>query len=281
MDEKTFRDCIVVGIDGSDHADAALGWAADQAGLERRPLLIVHSAPDARRDPVREQMVQDAVHLASTGRTGIDIRTLVAEDDPRETLITGSRSARLVVVGSHGRSRWRTALLGSVSAAVARHAACPVVVTKDVTRDSGLGVLVGADGTDASRPVIEFAFRQASLRQQALTVTHCFWDIAGELAHGRDVRPDEAGVDDLRMLLSASVAGLREDYPDVPVELTLSRGLVDVVLAKELPAHDLLVVGRHPASGPARLLYSSITAAVLEQGRGNVAVVPESPAASG
>lgn len=279
MNENLFRDSVVVGIDGSGHADAALIWAADQSVLERRRLVIVHSSPDASKRGTGGQLLEDAVRLAGTGRTGIDVRTLVADDDPRETLITASRDAHLVVVGSHGRSRWRTALLGSVSAAVARNASCPVVVTKDAVEE-GRGVLVGADGTDTNRPVIEFAFRQASLRQQPLTVTHCFWDIAGERAHGRDVGPDEGGVDDLRMLLSASVAGLREDFPDVQVELTLSRGLVDAVLTKELPAHDLLVVGRHPASGPSRLLYSSITTAVLEQGRGNVAVVPESSEAN-
>ena len=35
--------CIVVGVDGSDHATRAVAWAAEQASLEGRPLAVVHS----------------------------------------------------------------------------------------------------------------------------------------------------------------------------------------------------------------------------------------------
>lgn len=292
------RGCIVVGIDGSGHADTALTWAAAQAHLERRPLLIVHSAHlrDRRMldaligghdelsravDATATDLVETGAHLATTLQPGLDVRTMVVEDDPREALIAASREARLVVVGVRGLSRWRTALLGSVSSAVALQARCPVVVTSRPVDDAHRGVLVGADGTASTLPVMEFAFGQASLHQWPLTVLHCFWDIAGEIAYGRMVRPDESGVEDLRMLLSESVAGLSERFPDVQVDLTLARGLVDVVLAERLAPYDLVVVGRHHPSVTSRLLNTTVTQAVLEHARGTVAVVPEASPRSG
>ena len=35
---------IVVGIDGSDQSQLALGWAARQAALDRKPLTLVHAS---------------------------------------------------------------------------------------------------------------------------------------------------------------------------------------------------------------------------------------------
>lgn len=297
MDTSSVRGSIVVAVDGSEHANRAVVWAAEQAALEGRRLVLVHASQRARigdsdwlelwgadRDQVDRLveaadhgLVEQAVDLARSVRPEVDVRPLVVAADAREVLVQASLTAHLLVMGARGRSPWPDLQLGSVSSAVCRHASCPVVVTgPPASQGPHHGVLVGADGTAGSLPVIEFAFRQASLRAVPLTVMHCYWDIAGELAHGRTVGPQETGVDDLRLLLSESVAGLSEKFPDVEVTLELARGLVDIALTDGTPARDLVVVGRrHPSSAWSRLLYGSATSAVLERARGNVAVVPE------
>jgi nucleotide-binding universal stress UspA family protein len=175
----------------------------------------------------------------------------------------------LLVVGSRGRGPLKSSFLGSVSVSVARHAGCPVVVCRPSERAAGFaGVTVGADGTEACLPVIEFAFAQASLRGVPLTVVHAFWDV---------VTPVVAEGDELHALLSESVAGLREKYPDVHVELQLTRGLVDECLAGVDPTEELLVVGRPDASVWARFVHASSALAVLERARTTVAVIPENP----
>lgn len=296
MDTNIVRGSIVVGVDGSDHANRALVWGAEQADLEHRRLVIVHASHgsrvrdldwlqswDADRAEVDRviaaadvSMVEDAVLLASSVRPHVDVHSLVLDADAREVLVQASSTAHLLVVGARGLSALRSLALGSVSSSVYRQASCPVVVTGPRATESGQHrVVVGADGTADSRPVIEFAFRQASLRDIPLTVMHCYWDIAGELSHGRAVGPDEGGVDDLRLLLSQSVAGLAEQYPDVEVSLELARGLVDIALSDGTSPRDLVVVGRRHPSRRSRLLYGSATDAVLERATGNVAVVPE------
>ena len=287
---------IVVGVDGSEHSERAVAWAAAQAELESRPLVIVHSAErvvlrdtywldvqgiDHRKlmDALQragQAVLTDAEKQARTAAPDVDVRTALVEADPREALVDASRTANLVVLGSRGRGPLKSTMLGSVSASVAAHARGPVVVCRPHGAQAGeRSVLVGADGTAASLPVLEFAFLQASLRGLPLTVMHCYWDVV-EATSGPGVVPrgGQDGVEDLRLLLAESVAGLGEKYPDVEVELQLARGLVDECLAAAAPAADLIVVGRPASTGWFGFLHASCALAVLERARTTVVVVP-------
>lgn len=265
---------IVVAVDGSKHADRALEWAVDQAGREHRPLVVV-TAEEGRAQRINAEATRRAAELAP----GLDVTGLTAASDPREVLVELSADAHLLVLGSRGRGTVRSMLLGSVSTAVSRLASCPVVVCRPPAAESGRhGVLVGADGTAASLPVIEFAFAHASLHALPLTVVHCAWDVVAAVAGLRNVElaDGDLGVgDDLHLLLAESVAGFGEKYPDVPVELRVMHGLVDDVLGGRTAAWDLVVVGRHPIDSVGRLVTGSIATAVVERAHTTVAVVPE------
>ena len=149
---------IVVGVDGSDASRAALRWAVEEARLRFSPLVAVHAwsfipaqpigdpgllaVPagdiagqlDAESAAARETLAE-AVAAALADDPGLEIEQRLVEGDPAEALVDASESADLVVVGSHGRSGLRAALLGSVSRHVASHAACPVVVVKAAPTD--------------------------------------------------------------------------------------------------------------------------------------------------
>lgn len=284
---------IVVGIDGSEHANRAVLWAAEQAVLEGRPLAVVHAAgaSDLRgaawasveglstyqlldiQESARA-VVREATALATSAHPLVEARDVPLVGDPRQLLVELSEAAHLIVLGSHGRGIFRSMLLGSVGVGVAQHARCPVVVCRPgrpgAVKD---GVVVGADGTAESLPVIEFAFRQASIRGLPLTVMHCFWDVVAAVAGPQFA--DSAEAQDLHLLLSESVAGLSEKFPDVPVTLRLAHGLVDECLTGGSRPWNLVVVGRHPVASVARFLTGSAATAVLERSGSTVAVVPE------
>lgn len=291
-DARGYRGHIVVGVDGSDHADRAIAWAARQAELEHRPLTLLHAFDpvgrtlvgalelegDNRLELLRtlrrdaRRTVDEAVDKVREIGPGLEVHHQLVDTDPRHALVKASTTAHLLVVGARGRGALRGLLLGSVSVAVSQLADCPTIVCRPrATEPTIPRVVVGADGSAASWPVIDFAFRQASRRGAPLTVMHCFWEVAPENApSGADEGPA-----DMRLVLAESVAGFRESYPDVEVDLQLARGLVDRALVDSAASADLLVVGRRHKRAVARLLHASMAAAVLERAAGTVAVVPE------
>jgi nucleotide-binding universal stress UspA family protein len=272
-DLDDLRGSVVVAVDGSEHADRAIRWAADEAALERRHLAVVAVGEAAGA------ALAGAAAAATRLHPDLPVTCHAARGDPRQVLIDASTLAFELVLGSRGRGPVRSMMLGSVSAAVSAQAACPVVVCRPVepgTRRAG--VVVGADGSPESLPVIEFAYRHAFLRGAPLTVLHSFFDAAAAVAQYHEARGEPAEVpelDDLRAALSVSVAGLEEDYPGVPVTLTLRHGLADQALAPRHAPWGLIVVGRHPMRSLERLLTGSIATAVLERATCPVAVVPE------
>jgi nucleotide-binding universal stress UspA family protein len=289
---------IVVGVDGSRHAARAVRWAAEQARLEQRRLVVVAAAgvpsvqdvgwngaiaaagPDGETHVVSSvrHVAEEAAELAQSEAPGIDVTPLAVIGDPREVLAELSATAHLLVVGSRGRGTVRTLLLGSVSAALVKMSLCPVVVCRPKSERKGAGVIVGVDGSEESLPIIEFAFAQASLRGQSLTVVHCFWDAVAAAAGFREASGEvvnEPELQQLKVLVAESIAGFREKYPDVKVSTMLRHGLVDEALTRRDSAWDLVVVGRHPMTGLRRALSGSIANAVVERAHTNVAVVPE------
>jgi nucleotide-binding universal stress UspA family protein len=78
----------------------------------------------------------DAVLAEALGsEAGVEVEPSLVEGDAAELLAQESENVDLVVVGSHGKSGIRAALLGSVSRHVVDHARCPVVVVKPRTEN--------------------------------------------------------------------------------------------------------------------------------------------------
>lgn len=139
---------ILVGIDGSEHAQKALEWAVREAGLRGTSLtvLAVHQvatnywtgspekyAADAPETEMVRQAAEDAVQKAVSqvegpAPTSVTVRAVTGVAS-RE-LVAASADADLVVVGSRGGGGFSKMVLGSVTSQVTRHADSPVVVVR-------------------------------------------------------------------------------------------------------------------------------------------------------
>lgn len=139
-------DTIVVGVDTSEAADAALAWALREAAdRDGRVIALLaydylnqpHGSDNPDFDPdftesdarrVLDQVVARVRGSVEDAAATVDVEPRVALDLPVRALLDASSEADLVVVGSRGRGGFKGLLLGSVSQQVVAHASCPVVV---------------------------------------------------------------------------------------------------------------------------------------------------------
>jgi nucleotide-binding universal stress UspA family protein len=131
---------IVVGVDGSEHSKEALRWAARVAAAEGARLdvvavwsfagLIAWQAIPVDYTPqldIEKSLTETVDEVFGPNRPD-GLRTRVLEGPAASTLLLASEGALMLVVGSRGRGGFVGLLLGSVSARVAEHASCPVLV---------------------------------------------------------------------------------------------------------------------------------------------------------
>jgi nucleotide-binding universal stress UspA family protein len=135
---------IVVGYDGSDHADRALDRAIE-LGSEGAQLVVVSAAPltTPTRDPALGTSSVDPIEAESARGSlakararladgGVQGRTVEAHSDPADALVEQAQTdgADLIVVGTRGLNTAQRVLLGSVSTKVVHHAPCDVLVVR-------------------------------------------------------------------------------------------------------------------------------------------------------
>lgn len=133
---------IVAGVDGSEGGRRALEWAAREAatrggavqaviawswdGMEYGP--IAATRPEQESQRAARALDEEIKVITERRGTALPIAAEVIEGRPADVLAAAGSKADLLVLGSHGHSRVRHTVLGSVSEECIRKAACPVVV---------------------------------------------------------------------------------------------------------------------------------------------------------
>jgi nucleotide-binding universal stress UspA family protein len=141
---------ILVPIDGSEASDAACALAVRLAAEQSASIAFVnvvetdkiiasvvpgqgYADPMPAIDALRTgggEMLKDALAVAKAA--GVAATSELAEGDCLSTILdqAKSRSADLIVMGSHGRGGVARLMLGSIAEGVLRNGATPVLVTK-------------------------------------------------------------------------------------------------------------------------------------------------------
>ncbi|MGP3910509.1 universal stress protein [Nonomuraea sp. 10N515B] len=277
---------IIVGVDGSASARAAVEWAVNDAFRMRLPLRIVHAVdrdsyqigryplPDASDRLLRDgdRVLGEAEALARERQPTVEVETHNIEGRPAVVLREQAKDATELVVGSRGLGGFADALLGSVSMHVAGHVHCPVVVVHGDLRRVHGEVVAGVDDSAECEPALAYAFEQAKLRGSALRVVHAWQLPVHAFAPEAAVDMDEVRTAQ-HQLVRDRVAALSKDYPEVRViEEALSAHPVDALTDASERA-DLLVVGSHGRGALGSMLMGSVSRGVLHHARCPVAVV--------
>lgn len=279
---------VVVGVDGSGDADAAIRWAAREAVMRDIRLtlvqVVVMPSPGWSNVELRELYETDADAVLDDAVTNIsesmkdeaptDVRRQVFFSRPATALIDMSKDAEIVVVGARGRGALRRLLLGSVSTALIHHAHCPVAVVdregSPSSKSPKAPVLLGFDGSTSSEPAAEVAFREASMRGVDLVVLHAAHDTDVAQMLSTEYTEGLAGVGDM---LTERLAGCQKRYPGVHVQRAVTDDRPAVHLLNLSATAQLVVVGSHGRGGFAGMALGSVSTAMAHASRTPVIVV--------
>ncbi|SDC21427.1 universal stress protein [Actinokineospora iranica] len=288
------RPPALVAVDGSDSALAAVRWAAAAARRRGLPLRLTHAGgghlsadpgdPGLRSDYLDalssrgRHALREAQAAAERAEPGVAVTQSLRLGAAVEVLVEESEQAAMVVLGSRGLTGASSAALGSVSAAVAERADCPVVVVRGPARTEG-PIVVGVDGSRTSEAAVAWAFEQASLTGAPLVALHTYSDVAFPgLWVTVPLSVDWHAVTGLEQhLLDERMAGWQEKHPDVEVHRVVERDRpVRALLARGTAAR-LLVVGARGQHAPAGMGLGSTSQALLRCADCPVAVVHPRP----
>lgn len=295
---------VVAGVDGSAESLAAAEYAAATAARRRSPVHLVYGyrhpmgygalgyspySPglgDARE--AAGTMLRGIVETVRAGHPGVDVTGHEVASDGSYALVNASSDAQLVVVGCRGVGGFAELLLGSVSAQVAAHAHCPVIVlrphdprTEALPPDAP--VMVGIDGSPGGVPAVEFAFVEAAARAVPLVAVHAYLAVDGP-ARPEGTRPEDTGPQDTDPdaaarraadgLLAETVTPWATKYPQVSVEMRAVHSFSpEYSMVEASRAASLMAVGSRGRGGFAGLLLGSVSQALVHHGHCPVAVV--------
>ncbi len=281
---------VVVGVDGSASATRAVRWGAAEAARRRTGLRLVNAfawtVDDVAARPGLEERYRtvlldrahghlaDAVVAAVAAEPAVEVEHQLVVGHPVAVLDAESARARLVVLGASGLGRVDSDSVGSVAAALAAHAAGPVVVVRgpEPAASPVRPVLVGVHSAPTSEAALAFAFDAASARRAPLLAVHTWWDLVIDLGMAPRAEWD-AVEDEERLLLAERLAPWSDKYPGVPVEGLVTRDRPSHSMLQQSARAQLVVVGSRDRGRNAGSVLGSVGNAVLHRATCPVAVV--------
>ncbi|CAN5681574.1 universal stress protein [soil metagenome] len=282
---------ILVGVDGSAHSRAAIGWAVQEAALRGSTVLLVHVSDAAAyglwtttrtiRQGLRElaqPIVDHAVDYAHSVNPAVPVRGRLILGSPVRTLLTLSTASTLIVVGRQGKGALAAHLVGSVSRYLMAHAHCPVIAVQPPAAGEHSmpvkRVVVAVGDRQTTLRALEFGSQEAHLRGVPLRVLHAChqpgWPYltgqAGTVLPADEIEAERARIADLLTTAPVDTTG---------IEPVVHLGTPAQVMREYCRPTDLVVLGQHRHGHYLPATLGPIVSAALHELACPIAVVAE------
>ncbi|HVM09344.1 MAG TPA: universal stress protein [Acidimicrobiales bacterium] len=282
---------IVVGVDESDGAAAALRWALREGDLHGATVVAVlawglldqhRAGGDAEFDPdYGADDADEALRAIVAGAAGDDaaatIELQAVCDVPAKALLAAAEGADLLVSGARGLGGFRGLLLGSVSQHLLHHSKVPIAIVRPPRNVGGESerIVVGVDGSDRSKAALAWAVAEASVRDAVLVAAHAWRvPVVGEypfsalpIDPANYAATSEALLDEV--LGSADVGALAGKVERASVQGSAAGALLELA-----ESADLLVIGSRGLGGFKGMLLGSVANQVARHAPCTVVVLP-------
>ncbi len=295
---------IMVPLDGSELAEAALPYAEELAARLGSDIVLMHvyESGDEKHRRMHELYLQKAVeatkrgvkkHLAEGQEAGGTVEPILLLGHAAEQIVdyAEKENVGIIVMATHGRSGIRRWMLGDVAAKVARSTPKPVMVIRvdGVVDPQGeqkvllSKILLPLDGSKQSEVAIPH-IEELAQRLKAVVVllhviapTHFAYGIPGETVE-MPFSPE-----DMQRFTEKSA-----EYLETVAEAFTKRGISTTTevavgtaageiirLSEDMPA-DLIAMSTHGRSGIGRWAFGSVTDKVIHASKTPVLLVRSS-----
>ncbi|MGE0308342.1 MAG: universal stress protein [Acidimicrobiia bacterium] len=276
MSENQAMEQIMVGIDGSSSAGAALRWALQESTLRSGSVTAVmvwdyldqhHTDSSTEFDPAYDAVAAEAALkrfiTTAVGETnGGQVGTEVVCDLVARGLVRASKDASLLVLGARGRGGFAELLLGSVSQRCLHKASCAVAIVRsppaENTREHGR-IVAGVDGSADGQAALRWAAQEAAHRDAQLRVVHAAQPTQStyfDLPLPDPVRAVDVANREANAILEHAISQLNPS--SVKVEAVPATGSPAKALLNACEEADLVVIGRAGHSALRSRLVGSV-----------------------
>jgi nucleotide-binding universal stress UspA family protein len=271
---------IVFATDFLKPAQRAFAYAIALANALSMRLVILHvikgmadaespRGSDSRyMNPLKTAALLEVGRLARLAQdAGVRAEPLVQIGDPANCVmdLLPARQARLIVMGTHGRTGWDRLQLGSIAESVIRKAPCPVmtvrgVIAGELTRSHRhvrmTRLLVATDFSATAQAAVRYAAGLARYLEAALLVLHVVDQSAGgsEASRASQARRLRRTVS---TLIEKTVTAEEACVVGVPIEVILDQ-------AAKWQA-DVIAIGTQGRRGLHRLVLGSLAEQVVRR----------------
>jgi nucleotide-binding universal stress UspA family protein len=257
---------IIVGLDRSPASAVALRWAVDHGARHGLP---VTGLLGWQRDTAGADI--DELIAAAVGRDN-DVGHRLSAEPEVLALVEAASDAGLVVVGAH-QHRWLSELLHTTPCrALMRRATCPIAVVRERALDADDPIVVGLDGSSASRQALAWALDDAATNDRPVVAVHA-WTIPSPV-DGLPLTSDEVHRRTCAEAhsLERMVAGAADDV--VSIEQRSEYGPPVDVLCDVAAEAAVLVFGSCASGSRHRLLFGDVSSRVVREAASTVVIVP-------
>lgn len=295
---------VLVGLDGSTNAEAAMWWAVDIAVASKRPLRILtsYSLPVMvgmgvaagymgpmltseeihQIDAAHRQAMSEAKAKIEAAKPDLAVEIYLDQGSPAAALLKASEDAAMIVLGTRGIGSTHALVLGSVSYAVAHRAKCPVVLVPESSDRTQAGrVVVGVDGSQHSVKAASWALHFAeSLQRPVELVSAWHYPYAAMSPEiGMVMGPD---IEELRLAMQRDarkiVDGVKkhlsvDEHSHVSITTDVVEGSATEAMIEHTRPQDYLVVGSRSKSMVAAALLGGTALTLAHRSRCPIVIV--------
>jgi nucleotide-binding universal stress UspA family protein len=257
---------ILVPLDGSLQSEAVLAYATLLPGKLIYLLFVQHDAQGqhSRKRPVFSDGDAYLERIGSVLRTeDREVELLQTWGDPADRIIEAAADADLIAMATHGRTGGERFIYGSVTDCVARAVSVPVLLVprSHVASDPLIErIVVPLDGSDLAESAMPTA--HALARHLAVPL---------HLLRVIDPRRETPGNHEAARRYLSDRAERHGIAPDLTWDVR--SGDVTATLANAVASADLVVMVSHGYDGIRRLLFGSVTDALILRGQAPMLVL--------